>query len=770
MISKRKGVSKMKQRKNASYLRQAAVLISRYFRIFFNDKQNLLLTIAIPLLTIIIVALVASGDMYSPKTKMDHSINNGYPILAWQQVVQEKSDEFTINSCGVGEIEGEPCVYVIFEKNKYSELIDKKLTVKDNNGDEIINAADSEIMLINGEDCGIYSAYYYFNDDEFNEGNVYKLNFSSDVNSTDDENYGTLENELEFKVSDLYEDVTDLVTEAENAYDSFVTLESDFDLNDYVFNNQEKLLSLSKAQMSIDGNDYIVINDAETLAFIISDKSDLFGFNNEDWYEYNYYLNCDIDLNEYTGVMPLGDNEEMYAGIFDGNGHVIRHLSLESSKSNCGFIGVLKGTVKNIGFENCVIDTTKQNAGVIAGSIASNGKILNSYVINSSVNADNGYAGAVAGNVNDKKENGKNAEISSCYVNGVEISSRGNCVGGLVGDLNNAYAKACYAVADFDVSTSASNVGMIAGAATELGYLENCVYIQNDDYNAVGKVLNSVDNKRNNVIGISEEKLKEFSSKLSYTSNFGDETEYFFKKDGQLDLYGGTQTGLFMLVCVAIFVGICNSIQEVCKERNILKREYMTNLKLTAYMTSKLVVQAAVCAVQILLILAIFAVSIRDKEMYSTGIIFNSIWSEYFVTMFLLAFSADAIALVISSIVKNSSTANTFIPIILIVQIVFSGVLFDLGKAMNNFASVMISKWGIAGLAISSRLNDSRNGFLLDSPEFELNLGSAMSTVKDLYMSSAANLIKVWGILLLFIIISSVLSTVLLTRVKKDKR
>ena len=138
--------------------------------------------------------------------------------------------------------------------------------------------------------------------------------------------------------------------------------------------------------------------------------------------------------------------------------------------------------------------------------------------------------------------------------------------------------------------------------------------------------------------------------------------------------------------------------------------------------------------------------------------------------MFLLAFAADTTALVISSIVKNSSTANTFIPIILIVQIVFSGVLFDLGNAMEKFASLMISKWGIAGLAISSRLNDSRNSFLLDSPDFELKLGPSMSTVKDLYNSSPANLIKVWGILLVFILVCSVLSTVLLKRVKKDKR
>lgn len=286
---------------------------------------------------------------------------------------------------------------------------------------------------------------------------------------------------------------------------------------------------------------------------------------------------------------------------------------------------------------------------------------------------------------------------------------------------------------------------------------------------AIGDKDASVDYEDTDVKSLSEKSFKECSSLLGHSID-EDDFEYGFKKDGQLDLFGGTQTGLFMLVCVAIFVGICNSIQEICKERNILKREYMTNLRLSSYTLSKLIVQAIICAVQMIIVLLIFSFYIRDKQIYSSGVIFNSVWIEYFITMFLLAFAADTMALVISAVVKNSSTANTFIPIILIVQIVFSGVLFDLGKQMDAFASLMISKWGIAGLAISSRLNDSRVKFLLDSPDFELNLGTSMSSVKDLYISTPKNLLMVWAILLAFIIVCSVLCTLLLTQVKKDRR
>lgn len=757
-------------KRNNSFFRQLFVLTSRYIKIFFNDKQNLLLTIAIPLLTIIIVALVASGDMYSAKAKLDHNINDGYPILAWQQSVQEKSDEFTVNTDGMGTIDKEdgPCLYVVFEKNKYNEFSNEQFVIKTKDGVVVFEEKGSRIKIKKSKSDGIYSIYTSFDEKDFDEGATYKVCFSCDVKSSDGKKYGELEHEFDFVYSEDRDNVTKLVTEDGNAYDVFSKLGKDFDLNDYVNENREKLLSLSKTQMSIDGKEYVVINDASTLAFVLSDKSNLSGFENNEWFEYNYYLNCDIDLNNYEELKPFGNSDNPYTGEFDGNGHIIKNYKINSSQNNTGFIGVLNGVVKGLGFENCKIDTSNKFAGVIAGAVGESGNIFNCYVSNSKVNADKGYAGGLVGNINDEQD-GENVDIHTCYVKDCDISTKGDYIGGVVGNLNDASLKACYSIATLDHPSDVSFVGMITGRSNDLKNLENCKYLENNGVHAVGDSSSSVDFKENNVTSITEEKLKEYSAELSYTVG-DDDTQYGFKKDGQLDLFGGTQTGLFMLVCVAIFVGICNSIQEICKERNILKREYMTNLKLTSYMASKLIVQALICAVQMILVLAIFAISVREKTLYSSGVIFGSIWIEYFITMFLLAFSADTMALVISSVVKNSSTANTFIPIVLIVQIVFSGVLFDLGDAMDKFATLMISKWGIAGLAISSRLNDSRTGFLLDSPDFELKLGSSMSIVKDLYMSSAGNLLKIWGILLVFIIVSSIISTLLLTQVKKDRR
>lgn len=752
--------------KRPSFFRQTSVLTSRYFRIFFNDKQSLLLTIIIPLMTILIVSAVASGDMYSVKTDIDHSINGGYPVLAWQQVDQERKDEFSFSKSGIGTIDNEksPYVYVVFSENEYQVLSDEKFTIKDSSGKEIFSTS-SDIKTIDYKD-GIYSQYVKVGEDLI-EGNTYSVTYSADAELANSKRTKFYENEFSVYVSNQYDDVTDLVTVSGDAYNDFDILDDDFEIQDYVQNNQQKIASLSNATMRINGEEYVVINDADSLAFILSDKSDVYGVDNEDWYEYNYYLNSNIDLNHYEGIIPLGTEDSEYKGIFDGNGHIIRNITINSSDDNAGLFGVVEGSIKNLGITNFNISTNGANAGAIVGKLK-NGAIYNCYVTASSVKSDKGCVGSIIGYIDSNDDNA--TEIYTCYAKDTEISSDGDYIGGLIGNASNIRVSACYAISNITSGNNSKYVGNILGNSDDNDSLSNLFYLTyHNNYLAIGDKESSIDYEEANVKSISEDKFKECSALLAHAIN-NDDFEYGFKKDGQLDLFGGTQTGLFMLVCVAIFVGICNSIQEICKERNILKREYMTNLRLSSYTLSKLIVQAIICAVQMIIVLLIFSLFIKDKQVYSSGVIFNSVWTEYFITMFLLAFAADTMALVISAIVKNSSTANTFIPIILIVQIVFSGVLFDLGKQMDAFASLMISKWGIAGLAISSRLNDSRVKFLLDSPDFELNLGTSMSAVKDLYMSTPENLLIVWAILLAFIIVCSVLCTLLLTRVKKDRR
>ncbi len=624
--------------KKTGFLKQSQVLIQRYLKIFFNDKQNLALTIAIPLLTILIVCLVASDDMFATKTDKDIQINDGYPILSW-------------------------------------EIVDYQLD-KDENEDE-----------------------------------------------TDKKNEESSEKDWDGQIPE-------------------------------------------KTQMmpaDSDGNEYYISSPGD-LQLIAKLKGE--------WLKKTYYLSNNINMNDHE-IIPIGTDSEPFTGTFEGNGHIIRNFKIDAKNGFVGFFGKIaeNGKVCNLGIEDAEItgNTECNNSGLIAGKI-DDAVIENCYTSKCKIDLSGNNIGGIVGTVS-----GSDSTVRNCYSR-ADISVNGNNVGGIAGTVKGGNLQYIYFAGTLE--DNGSDTKYFGGIAGCLDDEENSFYGIYDNevcnnFKAIGAENNkSSDLKNANLEGWTTKKLQQNASLIrKLDCDIGeDEENGTFKNDGELANFGGTQTGLFMLACVAIFVGICNSIQEICKERNILKREYMTNLRLSSYMISKLAVQGMICAVQTVVILIIFYLSVTDKVYPSNGIIFPNSKLEVFVTMFLLTYASDAIALLISSIVKTSSTANTFIPIILIVQIVFSGVLFDLGKTLDTFAGIMISKWGIGALAATNRLNESRITMVMKNPELSLQMGDDMTRIKDLYVATASNLLKLWLILFAFVIACSIISGFILTGVKHDKR
>ena len=577
--------------------------------------------------------------------------------------------------------------------------------------------------------------------------------FCNDVDNTINGGYPLL-----FWESVEYEDSVDEKNDSED--------DTPFKTWDGVVPGQPQLVPLDE-----DGNEYS-INFPGDLQFIAMAKGE--------WLQKTYYLNCDVDMEGQT-LLPIGTKSEPFTGKFNGNGHIIRNFVLEANDECIGLFGSVKGTeanICNLGIQDAKITSGgySECVGLLVG-LLEDATIEDCYSKQSSVNVEGSYVGGVVG-----KLSGSDATlIRNCYSR-ADINVGGENVGGIVGGIDEGRIQYTYfagTLTSNDSAENTANFGAIAGAISNGKSIEDtfkCIYDKDkiSKFSAVGNSnkSNTKIYSQNDVIGWTTKKLQKNASLIRSLDKDIDEDDVngSLKNDGELFDFTGTQTGLFMLACVAIFVGICNSIQEICKERNILKREYMTNLRLSSYITSKLVVQGLVCAVQILLIMVIFFISISGKSYPSSGVVFGSAMIEMYITMFLVAFASDTIALLISSIVKNSSTANTFIPIVLIVQIVFSGVLFELGETMNTVANIMISKWGIAALAATCRLNEGRLALLLENPEMSLQMGDKMNKFNDLFVATPQNLFKIWGILMIFIVVCAVLSGILLKSVKKDKR
>jgi hypothetical protein len=62
---------------------------------------------------------------------------------------------------------------------------------------------------------------------------------------------------------------------------------------------------------------------------------------------------------------------------------------------------------------------------------------------------------------------------------------------------------------------------------------------------------------------------------------------------------------LFLLSVIGVWFGVLNSVREVTKESKIYRRERLANLRIGAYLGSKVAVLAGLCLIQSVMLLAV---------------------------------------------------------------------------------------------------------------------------------------------------------------------
>jgi hypothetical protein len=232
-------------------------------------------------------------------------------------------------------------------------------------------------------------------------------------------------------------------------------------------------------------------------------------------------------------------------------------------------------------------------------------------------------------------------------------------------------------------------------------------------------------------------------------------------KDGnQFEYYGITKSLLFALSCSAFWIGTLNAIQEVCKERNILKREYMTGLKLGPYIISKFVVLGFLSVIQSLLLTGVFVLLVGSPE---EGVFMHP-FLELFLTTFLTAISASAMGIFASSMFRNPDRAMTVAPLLLMPQILFSGLLFELDGATKVISWFAICRWSMEGYGTIANLNDLKYMIEMSGEMREIE-----HEAEDFFEYTTAHLTRSWMIMLAFVIVFAVVSGISLRSVRKDR-
>lgn len=227
-----------------------------------------------------------------------------------------------------------------------------------------------------------------------------------------------------------------------------------------------------------------------------------------------------------------------------------------------------------------------------------------------------------------------------------------------------------------------------------------------------------------------------------------------------------TESACFILVCAAIWGGLFNSIQTIVKERKSIKRDYVSGaLRIGCYTASRAIIQLLLCAFQsAVLCLSFLGVEkAYGNELPAEGLVFGSTMAEYYITLFLIVLASDTMGLCISCFVKNEQLASQLSPYILIVQLLFSGVLFPMEGIASTASGVMLSRWGMEALGSTSNLN-----------VLPLRLQSEFPMIpheaSDTFRYTAGHLWTVWVILLVFVIVPLFIGNFALHRVKKDTR
>ncbi|WP_028797378.1 FHA domain-containing protein [Streptomyces purpureus] len=158
---------------------------------------------------------------------------------------------------------------------------------------------------------------------------------------------------------------------------------------------------------------------------------------------------------------------------------------------------------------------------------------------------------------------------------------------------------------------------------------------------------------------------------------------------------GDAGTIMLILAVGMCFSGAANSVRELIKERVIYERERATGLSRSAYLMSKVIVLGVITAIQGVIICAI---GFATRELPAEGLIMPPA-VELCVVVIALGFTSMMFGLVISSLVKTAEKTMPLLVMFAIVQVVFTGILFQVygSPGLEQFAWLMPSRWAIAG-------------------------------------------------------------------------
>jgi ABC transport system ATP-binding/permease protein len=149
---------------------------------------------------------------------------------------------------------------------------------------------------------------------------------------------------------------------------------------------------------------------------------------------------------------------------------------------------------------------------------------------------------------------------------------------------------------------------------------------------------------------------------------------------------------LHMLTVSAIWLGASNAAREITKEQAIYKRERLVNLGVLPYVGSKVAVLSALCLLQTLVMLGVFALGVP------LGGTSWQAFPELLGAIYLTALAGLSMGLLVSAVAGNSDQAMAIVPMLLIPQLMFAGAQVPIRHMLlpARWASqIAMSRWSL---------------------------------------------------------------------------
>ena len=166
----------------------------------------------------------------------------------------------------------------------------------------------------------------------------------------------------------------------------------------------------------------------------------------------------------------------------------------------------------------------------------------------------------------------------------------------------------------------------------------------------------------------------------------------------------GTLMGAFAMVMVCIWNGCFNSIQVICRERDVIKREHRSGMHISSYVFSHMLYQALLCLAQT--VVTLYVTLTVGVQYPAKGLVTGIFLIDFGISMFLITFASDMLSLWVSSLARTTTTAMTIMPFVLIFQLVFSGGMLSLPAWTEPLTHFTISNPGLKVIATQADTND----------------------------------------------------------------